>query len=82
MWQWLISSRLGRAVSAALAFVAALGAAYLKGRSRGRTDAKQDAQERELEAHDRINEADTGSGATDAERIKRLQRMGQDWDRH
>jgi hypothetical protein len=79
MWQWLISSRLGRAVSAALAFVAALGAAYLKGRSRGRTDARQDAQEKELEAHDRINEADTGSGATDAERRERLRHLSDDW---
>jgi hypothetical protein len=55
IWRWLVSSRLGRAVSAAMAFMATLGAAYLKG-------------------------ADTGGGATDDERLKRLQRLGQEWD--
>jgi hypothetical protein len=63
-----------------MAFMATLGAAYLKGRSRGRSDAAQEAQEQELKAHDRINNADTGGGATDDERLKRLQRLGQEWD--
>ena len=79
VWRWLITSRMGRAVSAALAFLAALGAAYLKGRSQARSEARRKAQEKELEAHERINEADIGIGASDAERTKRLRDMADDW---
>ena len=38
-----------------------------------------DTLEGEVEAHERINQADTGVGATDAERVKRLQRMADKW---
>ncbi len=38
-----------------------------------RADAVADAQRKaEVKAHERINDADTGIGATDDERIKRL----------
>jgi hypothetical protein len=40
---------------------------------------KHKAAELELEAHERINNAETGVGATDADRIKRLQDMGNRW---
>ena len=47
--------------------------------SRGKSDARRAAQQRrlqgEVDAHDRITNADTGIGATDAERIKRLRDM-------
>jgi hypothetical protein len=40
---------------------------------------KHKAAKLELEAHERINNAETGVGATDADRIKRLQDMGNRW---
>jgi hypothetical protein len=40
---------------------------------------KHKAAESELEAHERINDAETGVGATDADRIKRLQDLGSRW---
>ena len=68
---WLVSAVV------AIAGVWGYGAAQ---RRRGREDAAHEAQEKELKAHDRINHADTGGGATDDERLKRLQRLGQEWD--
>jgi hypothetical protein len=40
---------------------------------------KHKSAESEIEAHERINDAETGVGATDADRIKRLQDMGNRW---
>ena len=65
-------------IAAIGAFCAALGLAYL----RGQKSAANKVVKKELQAHGRINEADTGIGATDAERIERLQRMGKQWDSH
>lgn len=71
---------MGQAVGAALAILAALGLAFAKGRSTARNTAERDKLEKEVKAHDRINDAETGVGATDAERIKRLRkRGGGDW---
>jgi hypothetical protein len=57
------------------ALVAALAMAYLKGRADKSADAGKDQLEMEIDAHERINDADTGGGATDGERIKRLREM-------
>lgn len=75
----LLSEALPWLVSAVVALAGVWGYAQ---RRKGREDAAQEAQEKELKAHDRINNADTGGGSTDDERIKRLQRLGQDWDAH
>lgn len=49
----------------------------------GRRDERKTSQiktlQQEVKAHDRINKADTGIGATDADRIKRLQDMADKW---
>lgn len=57
---------------AALAFFAGLLAVYGKGRSDAIAAARLRKLEGEINAHKRINGADTGGGATDAERVKRL----------
>jgi hypothetical protein len=48
---------------------------YLKGRNDSATAARHDQLKSEVDAHERINDADTGGGATDSERIKRLRDM-------
>jgi len=68
------------AVAAGLA-IAGLAALYAKWRSDVRAAVVRRRLQDEVDAHDRINNADTGVGATDAERIKRLQHLGQQWDR-
>lgn len=57
------------------ALVVAIAMAYLKGRADKSADARKDQLEMEVDAHERINDADTGGGATDSERIKRLREM-------
>jgi hypothetical protein len=63
-------------IAAIAAFCFTLLVAYVGGRK----SAANKVVKKELQAHGRINEADTGIGATDAERIERLQRMGKQWD--
>jgi hypothetical protein len=76
-----LKTRLGQAVSAVLALLAALGVAWAKGRSEARKKAKTEALENEVEAHDRINRADTGADLGDDERLERLRRLGHgDWN--
>lgn len=81
---WLfgaLKTRLGQAVSAVLAVLAALGLAWARGRSAARKKAKTEALEDEVEAHDRINHADTGADLGDDERLERLRRLGHgDWN--
>ena len=60
------------AVGAALA---AFVVAYFKGRSDSAMVAQNQRLRSEMDAHARINDADTGGGATDGERIKRLREM-------
>jgi len=54
-------------------------------RGKGRADERQkhaaDAAQAERDAHDRINRAETGVGASDADRIAELQRIAAEWDR-
>lgn len=57
------------------ALIAAFVVAYFKGRKDSAIVAKNQHLKSEIDAHERINDADTGGGATDAERIKRLQHM-------
>lgn len=63
-------------------WLAALGAlfvafatAYFKGRKDSAMVAENRHLKSEIDAHERINDADTGGGATDGERIERLQHM-------
>jgi len=92
-WLWAIKAvargvlaalrtRLGQAVALVLAVLAALGLARQRWRSQGRSQAEQEAKDKELEAHDRINDADTGIGASDSERIKRLRDLEKHWNRY
>ena len=57
------------------ALIAAFVAAYLKGRGDSAARAETQKLEAEIDAHERINDADTGGGATAGERIKRLRDM-------
>jgi hypothetical protein len=57
------------------ALMVALTMAYFNGRANGAIKAKNQRLKAEIDAHERINDADTGGGATDIERIKRLQHM-------
>jgi hypothetical protein len=76
-----LKTRLGQAVSAVLALLAALGVAWARGRSAARKKAKTEALENEIEAHDRINRADTGADLSDDDRLERLRRLGHgDWN--
>lgn len=57
------------------ALIAAFIVAYFKGRKDSAIVAENQHLKSEIDAHERINDADTGGGATDAERVKRLQHM-------
>ena len=57
------------------ALIVAFVAAYLKGRGDSAARAENQQLKAEIDAHERINDADTGGGATDGERIKRLRGM-------
>ena len=61
-WEWL----------AAIGGIIALAATWLGGRKSGKTAVKLDAAQKELAAHDRLNETDTGADLTDDERVERL----------
>ena len=58
-WKWLAAG-------------AGLIGLYLKGRSDAKAKAETKAMKEDLKAHERINEADLGIGATDSERVDRL----------
>ena len=59
-------------VAAAGAALLGVLAAYVKGRRDAKAKAENKAMKEDLEAHERINEADLGIGASDAERVERL----------
>ena len=50
----------------------ALAATWLGGRKAGKTAAKIDKLQDEVEAHERITNANTGAGLSDDQRIERL----------
>lgn len=58
-WKWLAAG-------------AGLIGLYLKGRSDAKAKAETKAMKEDMKAHARINEADLGIGASDAERVDRL----------
>lgn len=58
-WKWLAAG-------------AGLIGLYLKGRSDAKAKAENKAMKEDLKAHERINQADLGIGASDAERVERL----------
>ena len=60
-------------------FLVGIVLVYLKGRSDAGINARYRQLKEEVDAHDRISDADTGGGATDAERIKRLRDMADEW---
>ena len=61
----------GYIAAAGAALLGALGL-YLKGRSDAKAKAETKAVKEDLKAHERINEANLGIGASDAERVERL----------
>jgi hypothetical protein len=61
--------------AALAALIAAFVVAYFKGRRDSAMVSENQHLKSEIDAHERINDADTGGGATDGERIKRLQHM-------
>jgi hypothetical protein len=67
----------GEWIAAAGLAIVALVATWFGGRKAGKTDAKVDALKSEVKAHERINEADLGSGASDIERIRRLREFAE-----
>ena len=71
----LITSGLWRPIAAVLG---AIGV-YLAGRRGAAQKAEKKAMRIDLDAHERLNDADLGHGATDDERIKRLRQFA---DKH
>jgi hypothetical protein len=61
--------------AAGAVLIAAFVAAYFKGRRDSAMVSENQHLKSEIDAHERINDADTGGGATDGERIKRLREM-------
>lgn len=57
------------------AAITAIAVAYLKGRADRSAEVQADQLKLEVDAHERINDADTGRGATDAQRVERLRDM-------
>lgn len=57
------------------ALLVAFVVTYLKGRADSAAAARHDQLKSEVDAHERISNADTGGGATDGERIERLRDM-------
>ena len=57
------------------AVITAIAVAYLKGRADRSAEVQADQLKLEVDAHERINDADTGRGATDAQRVERLRDM-------
>lgn len=77
---WIIDAMTGW-LGAALGWLAAGGAIWFASRRNAKKDAALDDAKQEIKAHERINQADIGVGASDADRIAKLQRMGQRWER-
>lgn len=77
---WLIQNwRLALLLLAAAVFgYMRIEARWLRNRL-DKAQAREAAMKRELDAHERMNDADLGTGATDSERIDRLRRFA---DKH
>jgi hypothetical protein len=75
----MILSKIYGWLAAVAASLGVLASVWFVGYRNAMTRNKQKANESEIEAHERINNAETGVGATDADRIERLQDMGKRW---
>jgi hypothetical protein len=75
----MILSKIYGWLAAVAASLGLLASVWIVGYRNAMTRNRHKAAESELEAHERINDAETGVGATDADRIKRLQDMGERW---
>ncbi|QDP48408.1 MAG: hypothetical protein Tp118SUR00d2C21406231_24 [Prokaryotic dsDNA virus sp.] len=75
---WLIDLILGP-VGAALGGLAVIVVTYFSGKSKGKLDAERKDMKAERAAHERINDAEIGIGASDTERRKRLRDLGEQW---
>lgn len=73
---WLIASRLGRAVSAAVAVCAVVGGAYLWGRHSAQQAAEIERLRQQIETRDRIDDA-IADPRTPADILERLRRLAQ-----
>lgn len=60
-------------IAGAVALVLAVLGAWVAGRREARQDARTEALEGDAKAHERINDADIGIGANDADNIAWLQ---------
>lgn len=69
---WAILAPFRKALAWAGAAFVIIGGAWLAGRRDAKQAQKMDTLQKDVKAHERINEADTGIGATDLERIDRL----------
>jgi len=67
-----IPARMKIWLAAIIAAFAAFLAAYGKGRADAKAKRAADELKQEVQAHDRINQADTGAGLADDDRIDRL----------
>jgi hypothetical protein len=75
----MILSKIYGWLAAVAASLGLLASVWFVGYRNAMTRNKNKTNESEIEAHERINNAETGVGATDADRIKRLQQMGNRW---
>lgn len=69
---WGILGPFRKALAWAGAVLVVVGGAFLAGRRDAKKAAQVDALENEVEAHARLNKADTGLGLSDDDRIARL----------
>lgn len=75
----LAVTRLKLWLGAALGVCLAIVGAWVSGNREGRQSARMKALRADAKAHERITDADTGIGASDAERIVRLREFA---DKH
>jgi len=76
-WLWaVLQSKLGRVGVLVLAALAGLGLAYRRGSNAADDRHEREALENEVEAHDRINHAQTGDTLDDAGRRQWLRKYG------
>lgn len=69
---WGILGPFRKALAWAAAAFVIIGGAFLAGRRDAKKAAQVNALENEVEAHERLNKADTGLGLSDDDRIARL----------
>lgn len=76
---WGILAPFRKVLAWAGAAAVIIGGAFMAGRRDARNDQQVDELENEVEAHARLNEAETGAGLSDADRRERLRQFA---DKH